>query len=95
MSYWVDSPQAMGPVDRTALGKKMLETPAAEFDVVVPVKGEGQDELAVSLDYYFCRHGATDGVCSRGSVVFSLPLSISADGRAEPLQLRHMIEASE
>ena len=88
--YWVDSPQASGPLDRAAFGKRNLEKPSAEFDVTVPVKGTGQDVVAVSLHYYYCEHGA-EGVCKTGSVVFTVPLNITASGSTKPIELTHTI----
>lgn len=90
MVYWLDSPQESGPLDRTAFGKRKLEKPWAQFDVTVPVKGTGQDVVAVSLNYYYCQHG-DDGVCKTGSVVFTVPLAITASGDAKPIELTHMI----
>ena len=90
MSYWLDSPQEAGPADRAAFGRKKLDKPAAEFDVSVPVKGKGEDAVAVSLTYYYCEKG-DDGVCKTGSVIFSVPLSITDDGSGEPVKLTHEI----
>ena len=86
MSYWLDSPKDAGPADRAAFGKKKLEKPSAEFDVSVPVKGKGEDEVAVSLTYYYCQKG-DDGVCKTGSVIFTVPLAIADDGSGEPVKL--------
>jgi thiol-disulfide isomerase/thioredoxin/sugar lactone lactonase YvrE len=91
MEYWLESTQATGPVDRTALGKKSLPTPTAKFDVMVPVKGEGQDVMTVSLNYQYCKHGE-NGVCKFGSVVFTLPLNVAANGNPGSPTLRHVVE---
>jgi thiol-disulfide isomerase/thioredoxin len=91
MYYWVDSPQASGPLDRAAFGRKKLEMPQAEFDVTVPVTGEGEDTLAISFDYLYCRHGE-EGVCKAGAVVFTVPLHVSAGGIGKTMQLVHTIE---
>ncbi|MGI8982506.1 MAG: thioredoxin-like domain-containing protein [Pirellulaceae bacterium] len=90
MVYWLDSPQESGPLDRAAFGKRNLEKPWAEFDVNVPVKGTGQDVLAVSLNYYYCEHG-DDGVCKTGSVIFTVPLNITTSGSTKPIELTHTI----
>jgi len=90
MSYWLDSPKESGAADRGAFGKKKLEKPAAEFDVTVPVKGNGEDEVAVSLDYYYCEK-SEDGVCKKGSVVFTVPLKIADDGSGDPVKLNFEI----
>ena len=91
MSYWLDSSKESGPADRAAFGKKKLDKPAAEFDVTVPVKGKGEDEVAVSLAYYYCQK-KDEGLCKTGSVVFTVPLTIADDGSAEPVKLTHVIE---
>jgi len=91
MEYWVESPQPSGPLDRAALGRRELASPSAEFDVTVPVKGEGQDVVAVSLNYLYCKHGES-GVCKAGSVVFTVPVQIVATGSAKPVELTHVVE---
>ncbi|MGI8981985.1 MAG: thioredoxin-like domain-containing protein [Pirellulaceae bacterium] len=90
MSYWLDSTKEAGPADRTAFGRKKLDKPAAEFDVSVPVKGQGEDEIAVSLNYYYCEKG-DDGVCKTGSVIFTVPIAIADDGSGEPVKLTYEI----
>jgi len=90
MSYWLDSPKEAGPADRTAFGKKKLDKPLAEFDVSVPVKGKGEDEVAVSLNYYYCQKG-DDGVCKTGSVIFTVPLNIADDGDGDAVKLTYEI----
>jgi thiol-disulfide isomerase/thioredoxin len=90
MIYWVDSPQASGPLDRAAFGRRTLEMPQAEFDVTIPVSGEGEDVVAVSLDYFYCQHG-DEGVCKSGSVVFTVPLKVTAGGSAKKIELLHAI----
>jgi len=91
LEYWVESPQASGPIDRAALGRRQFDPPAAQFDVTVPVKSDGQDVVAVSLNYLYCKHGDS-GICKAGSVVFTLPLQISASGSAKPVELMHTVE---
>ena len=90
MSYWLDSPKEAGPADRAAFGKKKLDKPLAEFDVSVPVKGKGEDEVAVSLNYYYCQKG-DDGVCKTGSVIFTVPLNIADDGDGDAVKLTYEI----
>ncbi|HZL91933.1 MAG TPA: thioredoxin-like domain-containing protein [Pirellulaceae bacterium] len=79
MSYWLDSTKETGPADRTKFGKRKLDKPVAEFEVPVSVSGTGDDEVRVSLNYYYCQ-GGDEGVCKTGSVVFTVPLKIAADG---------------
>jgi thiol-disulfide isomerase/thioredoxin len=90
MSYWVEASQPAGPLDRTALGRVRLPSPVSAFEVAVPVRGDGDDELTVSLNYYYCED-KDDGVCKVGAVVFTVPLTISTAGRAEPVKLAHAI----
>ena len=90
MSYWVDSSRESGPLDRSAFGRTRLPGPVAAFDVAVPVAESGDDEVTVSLNYYYCEE-KDDGVCKVGAVVFTVPLMITADGRAEPVKLVHAI----
>ena len=89
MSYWLDSTKETGPADRSKFGKRKLDKPVAEFEVPVAVTGNGSDEIAVSLNYYYCQ-GGDDGVCKVGSVVFTVPLKIATDG-AESAVLTHKI----
>lgn len=91
MSYWLDSARQSGPVDRSSFGRKKLDKPAAEFDIALPVKGKGEDEVAVSLTYYYCEKG-DEGLCKTGSVVFTVPITIADDGSEGPLKLTHVIE---
>jgi hypothetical protein len=90
MSYWLDSPQETGAADRTAFGRTKLAKPVAEFDVPVKISGTGEDELHVSLNYNYCQEGDA-GVCKFGAVIFTVPLTIAADGKAEPVSLVHEI----
>ncbi|MCU0878414.1 MAG: redoxin domain-containing protein [Pirellulaceae bacterium] len=94
MSYWLDATAAegapAGPVDRKSLGRKRLGKPVAEFDVPLAVSGSGQDEVTVSLNYYYC-DTKPEGVCKVGAVVFTVPLEISDAGSSEPVRLAHVI----
>jgi DNA-binding beta-propeller fold protein YncE len=90
MSYWVDSSKASGPLDRAAFGRTKLPSPVAAFDFEVPVAESGDDEVTVSLNYYYCED-RDDGVCKVGAVVFTVPLVIAADGRPGPVKLIHAI----
>ncbi len=90
MSYWLDSAKEAGPADRAAFGKKKLAKPATDFDISVPVKGTGEDEIAVSITYFYCEKG-DDGVCKTGSVIFTVPLNIADDGSGEPVKLTYEI----
>lgn len=90
MSYWVDSAKPAGPVNRAAFGKKKLAEPVGMFDVVLPVSGAGEDEISVSLNYYYCQD-ADEGVCKIGAVVFTLPLKIADDAKESTVTISHAI----
>jgi thiol-disulfide isomerase/thioredoxin len=90
MSYWLDSPRESGAADRAAFGRTKLAKPVADFEVPVKIGGEGEDEVQVSLAYQYCKEG-DDGICKFGAVVFTVPLTIAADGKAGPIQLDHEI----
>jgi thiol-disulfide isomerase/thioredoxin/DNA-binding beta-propeller fold protein YncE len=90
MSYWVDSSKPAGPVNRAAFGRKKLDEPVATFDVILPVTGIGEDEISVSLNYYYCQD-ADEGVCKIGAVVFTLPLKIADDAKESTVTISHAI----
>jgi hypothetical protein len=90
MSYWLDSAQESGPVERGAFGRIKLPKPVSEFEVTVPATETGSDEVAISLNYYYCED-KPDGVCKFGAVVFTVPLVIAENGSSEPVMLVHSI----
>jgi thiol-disulfide isomerase/thioredoxin len=90
MSYWLDSPRASGAADRGAFGRTKLAQPMAEFDVPVRISGAGEDEVAVSLSYFYCQT-KDGGVCKVGAVVFTVPLNIVTDGGGALIKLEHRI----
>ena len=90
MSYWLDSTRASGPADRGAFGRTKLDPPTAEFDVPVRISGAGEDEVAVSLSYFYCQT-KDGGVCKVGSVVFNVPLKIAPNESGAPIKLVHRI----
>jgi DNA-binding beta-propeller fold protein YncE/cytochrome oxidase Cu insertion factor (SCO1/SenC/PrrC family) len=90
MSYWVDSQKETGPIDRAAFGRTKLSKPVADFTVKLPVTGAGDDEINVSLNYYYCQEG-DEGVCKIGSVVFTVPIKIADDAKESTASLRHEI----
>jgi thiol-disulfide isomerase/thioredoxin len=90
MSYWVDSTKESGPVERASFGRTKLAKPVSDFEFSVPTATLGEDEVAVSFSYYYCED-RPDGVCKVGSVVFTVPLTIAAEGSTEPVLLVHSI----
>ncbi len=93
MGYIIEAAGATGPVDRQRLGKfTRLKTPASTFTVDVPVTAaSGVDKIKVALRYYYCQTGSR-GVCKVGSVVWNVPLKLSADTPANSAALTHAIE---
>jgi sugar lactone lactonase YvrE/thiol-disulfide isomerase/thioredoxin len=88
-SYYPEAPGESGPIDRAAVGNVVkLDKPAVAFEFELPAKSNGDDTVKVSLNYYYCQAG-DDGVCKVGAVVFTVPLTISPDGKAETIKLRH------
>jgi sugar lactone lactonase YvrE len=81
LRYLVEAAGATGPIPRDALGKlSRVDKPQAKFDIELPVDAAGGSEtLKISLAYYYCQAGS-EGVCKAGSVVWTLPLSVSGDG---------------
>jgi len=90
MTYWVDSTKPNGVVSRSALGKQKLDAPTAKFPVALPVSGAGEDEITVSLNYYYCQD-ADEGVCKIGSVVFTVPIKVADDAKESSATITHVI----
>ena len=89
-NYYVEETGDAKLVAPAALGKKSLETPAAEFDVVLPVK-PGETQVTVSFDYYYCQADG-GGVCKVGSVVFEQPLKIADDAPQSTANLVQIVD---
>ncbi len=81
LRYLIESDDAGGPVDRQVLGVlQKVKEPAASFDIELPATASDKTEtLSVSLAYYYCQHGS-EGLCKAGSVVWSLPVSVTDAG---------------
>ena len=54
--------------------------------IPVPLAGAGTGEYLVTISYSYCRAG-TGGVCRFGKAKYKLPLTASADGTAEAIDL--------
>jgi hypothetical protein len=80
LRYYVEAADSAGPVDRTTLSKlQKLKEPAAKFDVRLPVTAtSGHETLKLSMNYYYCQEG-DNGLCKIGSVVWTIPVQLSAD----------------
>jgi len=90
MAYQLDATGSAGPIDRASLGKKKLDKPQAEFSIPVPVTGAGQDEINVTVNYYYCQE-KDEGVCKISSVTFVVPLKVTPEAKADRIVLRHKI----
>ena len=92
MYYYVEAADAKGPVDRAALRRTIrLTKPEVRFDVMLPLaKTTGSDTLTVSLVYHYCREGA-EGICKVGSVIWKVPVTLSADAKAGNVSLPHTV----
>jgi hypothetical protein len=79
LRYVVESSESGGCVSREVLGKLVtVKEPASSFAIELPVGAEtGADKLTVSLIYYYCQEGS-EGVCKAGSVVWQVPVKLSA-----------------
>lgn len=95
MAYFVEA-SGEGPIDASQLSEDLVrvEQPAASIDIRLPVTAEtaaGEDSIKVAVNYYYCQ--ADDaGLCKAGSVVWNVPLSISADAAKSVGELSHTIE---
>lgn len=93
MSYRIEAAAEKGPIARAALGQPTrVKEPAAEFEVALPLSAAaGEDKLKLSLTYYYCQDGA-EGLCKVGSVVWNVPLTISADAKETSVPLGLKVE---
>jgi thiol-disulfide isomerase/thioredoxin len=80
--YRVVAKAATGPVDRAAIGKTIrLSAPTSSFAIELPVRGEGEDLLDVSVTYYYCQEGG-GGLCKVGSAAWTVPIEIKPTATA-------------
>jgi len=91
MRYWIGPEKSAGPLDLSAFGKaQKLDHPAAEFDIRLPLKeSTGSETVTLSMNYYYCQEGES-GLCKMGSVVWTIPMELSADAAnaAAPVPLK-------
>ena len=78
--YMVEAVGENGPIDRSTLGEAVtVKEPNESFEIPLNLKATtGTDELKVSLNYFYCQ-GGPQGICKTGSVVWTVPLRLSAD----------------
>ncbi|MFP6613081.1 MAG: thioredoxin-like domain-containing protein [Pirellulales bacterium] len=95
MQYRVTATAKQGPIKRGAIGETVLldkTDRTTEFKIELPLTTEsGEDQIEVGLRYFYCREGG-EGLCKVGSVVWKLPLKVTADGSAEPISLEHTVK---
>jgi len=94
MSYLVESSDGSTVIDGAKLSTSLIavQPPTSKFTVSIPVKGKGEDVVKLSLNYYYCQEGG-EGLCKVGSVVWTVPLSISSDGSNTSVDCTHTIKA--
>ncbi|MBB76936.1 MAG: hypothetical protein CMJ75_20720 [Planctomycetaceae bacterium] len=90
--YYLKAAADAGPVDRSALGKQQVEKPAASFTVTLPVTASGDEQVSLSMNYFYCQTGG-EGLCRVGSVVFTVPLQISDSGSEAAAKLSLTVPA--
>jgi thiol-disulfide isomerase/thioredoxin/DNA-binding beta-propeller fold protein YncE len=93
LRYLVESTAEKGPIDREALGKlTSIKEPSPAFEIDLPTtKDAGNEPLKISLGFYYCQEGS-EGVCKSASVVWSLPLTVSADATNSSIRLPLRVE---
>ena len=85
--YLVEGVAAAGAVDRAALGRPVkLKTAEEIFEIPIAVSGDGVDEIRVSMNYFYCK-GGPQGICKTGSVVWTVPLTISSTAKETSVTL--------
>jgi thiol-disulfide isomerase/thioredoxin len=90
MSYFVTAIDK-GPVPVSAMGKTKLKKPATEFEIELPVKAVGQQELVVSTTYFYCQE-ADEGICKIGSIIWKIRAKIDDQGKIASIDLVHRIK---
>ena len=75
-------------VDRSQVSteKIKLTSPSDQFDILLPVKADGQDKLRIEMPFFYCQTGDT-GVCKFGQVAFEIDLTVSGSSKMDRVQL--------
>jgi len=90
-SYMLATTAETGPVDRNEFGGLVsVEQPTSEFNIPLSVAGDGSETVQVSLVYYYCEDRPT-GLCKTGSVMWNVPLEVSASATKSVVELPHQI----
>jgi DNA-binding beta-propeller fold protein YncE len=79
--------------EKNALGQSVkLSEPKTEFDINLPVTASaGHDRLRVTLQYFYCQEAAV-GLCKAGSVMWELPITVSADATTSQTSLTWKVD---
>jgi thiol-disulfide isomerase/thioredoxin/DNA-binding beta-propeller fold protein YncE len=93
MRYKLSASPEVGVVDTAAGGRSIkVDPPSQEFTIEVPLSAtEGEATVDVTLDYYYCREGAT-GVCKGGTLTWRVPLKLSATAERSDAPLSYAVE---
>jgi DNA-binding beta-propeller fold protein YncE len=92
MRYVLQSSGSGELFDRPSFGTmEAVEPPAERFEFSIPAADVEKDAITVSMSYYYCQNGG-EGLCKVGSVIWSVPLSVSSDGQADEVRLLHKVE---
>ena len=83
MSYYVEGRADSGVINPQALNKSTrLAQPATDFEVELPVTGNGKETLKIGVTYYYCQEGL-EALCKVGSIVWTVPVEVAADGQKQ------------
>jgi hypothetical protein len=93
MRFRVDFAKESGIVRRDGFtGPIKLDVPTTEFAVPLPVSSEeGQDELRLYVNYFYCREGA-EGTCRTGSVAWNVSIRVSKGASENQIPLSLTVE---
>jgi sugar lactone lactonase YvrE len=93
LRYLVQARGEAGPISRVVIGAlERVETPATTFDIELPVSGDGTEKLDVTVAYYYCQEGS-EGICKAGSVVWKLPVTVSAAATESAATLKYSVKS--
>lgn len=95
MAYYLESAGEAdkGGVVESAVVRKLTRVakPASKLEIRLPLSASaGRERLRVWLAYYYCREGA-EAICKTGSVVWTVPIEIRADGANASVRLAHRV----
>jgi hypothetical protein len=93
MAYRIEAASSAGPVNRAAIGKKIvIDNPSTTPEIEIPLaEAAGADSVKISLVYYYCQD-KKEGLCLAGSVAWNLPLEISPAAQQTSISLPYTVE---